>query len=153
MDGVKVKNPNPFLFPANNWGLCDVKNLSNGSHVITLNITTTGRPFYLDRIRYTPTTNLENPPTNQSLLIRYTDSRISYDSNWKDSNLGGMATSQMGASMVFSFFGEKISFISAQGTKELIITSHSHLQRYLALMFCRKPTGAFSSPCKRKLFD
>ena len=107
VDGVKVGSPDLYPYQENNWALCDVRDLPSGRHVITLNVTSAGHSFYLDRIRYIPTTNLESPPTNQSLQIGYSDLRIDYDSNWRDfGDSMGKLTSQIGATMTFSFFGE-----------------------------------------------
>ncbi|KAJ7078729.1 hypothetical protein B0H15DRAFT_933710 [Mycena belliarum] len=107
VDGIPISNPQPtFQFAENNWILCDQPRISPGSHVLTIQVQSKGRPFYLDDLVYTP---LPGDTFDSAVLIySNTDPGVSYSAQW--TNFGGEnATQTNGAQVALSFEGTSAS--------------------------------------------
>ncbi|KDR80873.1 hypothetical protein GALMADRAFT_115932 [Galerina marginata CBS 339.88] len=102
IDGVQIPI-DPFQFFENNWVLCNADNLSNSSHVLTVNASAHKRTFWLDYLKYTPS---DSDDFNDALVfVPHTDAEISYDHHWEP--LGAMATvtNLKDSTATFSFIG------------------------------------------------
>jgi hypothetical protein len=109
--------------PENNQVLCEREHLNDESHNITVKISTTGRPFWLDYIQFNPSPSL----SLETAVIRVEsgDTGVFYDTNWKTTKTGLARLTQVkDSSARFSFTGMYIQ------------NYHSHfgsLHRHLSL--------------------
>ncbi|KAG6873170.1 hypothetical protein C0995_002019 [Termitomyces sp. Mi166 len=109
VDQISIGATKPFQFPENNWVLCEEETITDGVHVITINVTSTGNTFWFDYITYTP-----SPSTSYEtavLLVQNTDSAMIYGAGW--GALGGTAnmTTKVGSEAIFSFVGTSLTWV------------------------------------------
>ncbi|KAJ7326177.1 hypothetical protein DFH08DRAFT_884997 [Mycena albidolilacea] len=107
IDEIKIENPNPtFQYPENNWQLCDQATIASGSHTLTIQVTSKGQPFYLDRILYTPL------PTAgyDGAVLEYTntDTAVSFGTGWREWGVQNV-TQTSGAQVALNFHGTAVS--------------------------------------------
>ncbi|KAJ7858395.1 hypothetical protein B0H14DRAFT_2351675 [Mycena olivaceomarginata] len=109
IDGVAIPEQNPtFKYPENNWNLCAQSQLSTGTHILTINVQTTGRTFYIDYLLYTPTADVDLD--GAVLEYRNTDASVSFQSGWQ--TWGGQNVTQSnGASVALNFHGTAVTLI------------------------------------------
>ncbi|KAF8159324.1 hypothetical protein B0H34DRAFT_703013 [Crassisporium funariophilum] len=108
LDDVETKPTDFFGFPENNWSFCEWDNIANGSHVVSLNVTSHGHTFYFDSLTYNPSVNLNSSQIGESLLVLNTDSGFKYGGNWTVHERG-MLTNEFGATAKFPFYGTSVS--------------------------------------------
>lgn len=101
VDGVSLGPPSYPNISVNNWPLCQHA-LPDGSHELTVGVSSTVTPFYFDYLLYTPSTNI--PLENATIYVDNTDTSIVYDSTWSPDQ-GGNATSSPGGEVTISFVG------------------------------------------------
>lgn len=103
VDKISIGAAKPFEFRENNWLLCEQKELNDGLHEITLNVTTTGNTFWFDSLQFTPSSSASYE--SAVLLVDNQDPAIKYDSKW--GALGGTAnfTQASGSEVKFNFTG------------------------------------------------
>ncbi|KAF8170911.1 hypothetical protein K438DRAFT_1982468 [Mycena galopus ATCC 62051] len=69
VDGIPISNGNPtFPYFENNWPLCGPVDMTDGAHVLTIQVQSKGQPFYFDYLTYTP-------PRTPFLTRRFCSSR------------------------------------------------------------------------------
>ncbi|KAF7314013.1 hypothetical protein HMN09_00559800 [Mycena chlorophos] len=105
VDGVAMST-STFAFFENHWQLCSQDTLAVGSHVLDVQVHSSGTPFYVDFLAYTPLAN----DTFESAVLVYesTDEAVSFSSGWTD--LGGEnATQSAGASVALNFHGTSVT--------------------------------------------
>nr|GAT60394.1 predicted protein [Mycena chlorophos] len=105
VDGVAMST-STFAFFENHWLLCSQDTLAVGSHVLDVQVHSSGTPFYVDFLEYTPLAN----DTFESAVLLYesTDEAVSFSSGWTD--LGGEnATQSAGASVALNFHGTSVT--------------------------------------------
>ncbi|KAJ6483999.1 hypothetical protein C8R45DRAFT_294879 [Mycena sanguinolenta] len=106
VDDTQISNPNPtFKYPENNWPLCEQSEISEGSHVLTIQVQSKGQPFYFDYLLYTP------PPDasfdTAVLLYPNTDPSVAFGSGW--GTFGGEnGTNVHGAQVSLFFHGTSV---------------------------------------------
>lgn len=114
VDGESIGSEAPFETLQNNWPLCLAPDLlEDREHTLTLNITTRGRPFYLDQVRILPSFDSERQPSSASVVVEQSDLAITFndEENWPASNGSIRSTSADGASLSMNFTGTKLSFV------------------------------------------
>ncbi|KAJ7441088.1 hypothetical protein FB451DRAFT_987780, partial [Mycena latifolia] len=103
VDEIEISNPQPtFKFPENNWILCDQPQIAPGPHVLTIQVESKGRAFYLDDLVYTPLPDA----TFESAVLVYpnTDPAVSFSQGW--STFGGENGTQTAeAQVALNFHG------------------------------------------------
>ncbi|KAF7376853.1 hypothetical protein MSAN_00102800 [Mycena sanguinolenta] len=107
VDGEKISNPDPtFQLPQNNWLLCEQSTLAEGSHVLTVQVQSKGRPFYFDYLKYMP------PPdaSFETAVLCYpnTDPSLSFSSGWRSLVDGAKVTNEYGSQVTLSFQGTSV---------------------------------------------
>ncbi|KAJ7107897.1 hypothetical protein C8R44DRAFT_744473 [Mycena epipterygia] len=103
VDGTQIP-PNTFDAVENNWRLCQQDEMASGSHVLTIQVNSKGRAFYLDSLLYTPTPDTVFEST--VLKYEYSDPAISFSSGWKDD--GQQLTQTKNAQVTFNFQGTSV---------------------------------------------
>jgi hypothetical protein len=104
IDGVSIGSTSPFQYAENNWVLCTWNNNgTSGSHVLTVNATSNGHPFYFDWLQYEPPQSAS--VENAVVFLDHMDAAIQYDSSWQA--LGGSAnmTTNQGSIVMLDFIG------------------------------------------------
>jgi hypothetical protein len=106
IDNVSIGATNPFNFVENNWVLCSAENLTDTSHVMTVNAKSNGTTFWFDYFQYIPSVDISSSTDGELVMIDNMDPDIHFDSSWQ--SLGNIAnmTSTKGANVTFSFIGE-----------------------------------------------
>jgi hypothetical protein len=81
IDGVSVGPNDPVPYPENNWVFCNWPDGVAGEHTLSVQVTTLGQTFWVDRIEYNP---LPGPTTTNGQVVKipYTDEGIRYGSGW-----------------------------------------------------------------------
>ena len=106
VDGVSL--PSTTLSPStpeNRLLFCEEDGLSNGLHVITMNVTVSNqKTFWFDYIQYlpSPSMSLDQPA---SFFIEAGDSQFQYGTGWSPKFPGNM-TGQFGSTFSFEFNGD-----------------------------------------------
>ncbi|GJJ15938.1 hypothetical protein Clacol_010217 [Clathrus columnatus] len=115
LDGIDIE-PNPFQFPENNWELCSVDSIPDGSHELVVNITSNGMPFYLDYLEYraSATISLEN----SLILIDNNDPAIDYISGWDPLGSTANQTTDPDGLVKVTFVGTQLSWYGFIPTEE-----------------------------------
>ncbi|KAJ3515228.1 hypothetical protein NLJ89_g1896 [Agrocybe chaxingu] len=108
VDGVAIEKIG-FDFIENNWVMCTVQNLSDGPHILTVNATSRGRPFWFDYVRYLPSAGVSLD--NALVYVNDTNPSVQYDSNWQPLGDVGQMTSVQGAKVMFQFRGTGLTWI------------------------------------------
>ncbi|CAA7265199.1 unnamed protein product [Cyclocybe aegerita] len=108
VDGVAIEKIG-FEFIENNWVMCTVQNLSDGPHILTVNATSRGRPFWFDYIRYLPSAGVSLD--NALVYVDDTNPSVQYDTNWRPLGDVGQMTSVQGAKVMFQFTGTGLTWI------------------------------------------
>ncbi|KAJ7439766.1 hypothetical protein FB451DRAFT_145463 [Mycena latifolia] len=108
VDGITIPSPDPtFSSQENNWPLCRQDTIASGSHVLTVQVTSKGRPFFLDSLVYTPP---ENALFESAVLIYpHWDPTINFTSGWKED--GEELTQTQNAQVTLSFHGTSASLL------------------------------------------
>lgn len=109
IDGVSIGSTSPFQYAENNWALCTWNNNgASGSHVLTVNATSNGHPFYFDWLQYEPPQSAS--VQNAVVYLDHLDAAIKYDSSWQA--LGGTAnmTTVAGSNVTLDFIGTQLSW-------------------------------------------
>jgi hypothetical protein len=104
VDNISIGATAPFQYDENNWLLCEQANLIDGSHEITVNVTsTTGQPFWFDYVQYAPSASVSEQTAY--VIVDHLDPAIQYGNGW--AALGGTAnmTSTQGSVLQFNFTG------------------------------------------------
>lgn len=103
VDGVSVPSAN-VTAPENRLLFCEKNGLSDGPHVITVDVTVSNeQTFWFDYIQYLPSASMS---LNQvSLSIDANDSQIQYGTGWSPIFPGNM-TGQTGSTFSFNFNGD-----------------------------------------------
>ncbi|EFI28314.1 hypothetical protein CC1G_13843 [Coprinopsis cinerea okayama7 len=111
VDGRSIGAEDPFPTHQNNWPLCLAPTLSDEEHVLTLNVTSSGTPFYFDQIKYLP--SMSAPPSDATVVIEQSDPTITFlpEESWVNVNESAKSTSEVGAGLSVSFTGTKLTWI------------------------------------------
>ena len=104
IDG-KIWPTNPLSSPENRWPLCENDSLSDGEHIIVVQIQVPkGQQFWFDYMQYLPSENV--PLDNANIYVDSTDLDIMYGVGWSDFELGrGGEALTPGTSLNLSFHG------------------------------------------------
>ncbi|KAF8198144.1 hypothetical protein K438DRAFT_2016262 [Mycena galopus ATCC 62051] len=98
-----------FLFPENNWLLCNQDTLVPGPHTLTIKVQSKGTPFYFDRFMYTPLPGVEI----DGAVVDYAfgDPAITYSSGWVFYTVENTQniTQTNGAQVTLNFHGTAVS--------------------------------------------
>ncbi|KAF7327148.1 hypothetical protein MKEN_00291600 [Mycena kentingensis (nom. inval.)] len=107
VDGKAISQPdNAFPYPESNWMLCKDETLAGGEHTLRVKVTTSGRPFYLDYVDYTPLP--DESPASPTLLVIHNDPSVAFGTGWTAfepemiSNIGG-------SQVTFNFHGSYVT--------------------------------------------
>ncbi|KAF8163682.1 hypothetical protein B0H34DRAFT_672630 [Crassisporium funariophilum] len=109
VDEISIGAHNPYQFPLNNWVFCDVDQLVDGPHVLTVNATVArAQTFWFDQIQYVPSASV--PLEQQTILVDSLDPELQFGPQWR--NLADVAnsTSTQGTQLVFNFTGIQLSW-------------------------------------------
>ncbi|KAF8157835.1 hypothetical protein B0H34DRAFT_706329 [Crassisporium funariophilum] len=109
VDNVQVDTGDPFPFPENNWPLCTARTLSDGLHVITVNVTVKAQPFWFDQIQYIPSSVV--PLDNATILVDIPDPIIRFSPGW--TTLAGLTvntTNEAGSTVEIDFIGDSLTW-------------------------------------------
>ena len=95
----------PLFDPPNNGALCEERNLADGPHVITVDVTqsTGNRTFWFDYLRYIPSPNVSQDFAY--VVVPNADPAIKYGTGWTPLIDLGNRTSTAGAELTFDFIG------------------------------------------------
>ncbi|KAF9053159.1 hypothetical protein BJ165DRAFT_1523884 [Panaeolus papilionaceus] len=109
VDNIKVDS-NPFKFYENNWWLCEPKAifLDDGPHILTVNATPRSHPFWVDRIDYSPSANVNME--DKTVFVDHTDSEIQFGAGWDAQGETANITRQTGSKLNFFFYGISVSW-------------------------------------------
>ncbi|KAF8875437.1 hypothetical protein BD779DRAFT_212451 [Infundibulicybe gibba] len=109
VDGVDIGRTSRFNFPINNFLLCDGKNVTDGNHTLTINVTMSHESFWFDYVTYIPSTTV----SLESAIVRVErlDPAIVYDSGWGDLGNFSNFTFTNGSQLKFDFIGKSVSWI------------------------------------------
>ncbi|KAJ2930042.1 hypothetical protein H1R20_g7068, partial [Candolleomyces eurysporus] len=99
------KNPST----QNNWLLCDWTDLSDGQHVVTVNISSNGQGFWFDQIYYKPSSDVKLE--GSTVFVGGNDPAVSLDSAWKPLEEIGYMTQTAGATAKFKFTGSRVTWV------------------------------------------
>jgi hypothetical protein len=107
VDNVSIGATAYFQYPENNWLLCQKPQLNDGSHVLTVKVTSGGHTFWFDYIRYTPSASVST--TTSILLVDNHDPAIVYGPGWGALGSTATFTTNLGSEMSFDFTGTLFS--------------------------------------------
>lgn len=102
VDKIQIPSGEPTRGVQNNWHLCDQPDMADGDHVLTVNVTTAGRTFWLDHIQYTPSNDV--PLDAAVVKVDNLDPSIVFDTAWRAHSATNM-TQTPGSKMTFNFTG------------------------------------------------
>ncbi|KAJ7439767.1 hypothetical protein FB451DRAFT_1445446, partial [Mycena latifolia] len=108
VDGITIPSPDPTSSSQeNNWPLCRQDTIASGSHVLTVKVTSKGRPFFLDSLVYTPPADT----VFESAVLIYPDGdpAINFTSGWKEDEQE--LTQTQNAQVTLSFHGTSASLL------------------------------------------
>ncbi|KAF8159353.1 hypothetical protein B0H34DRAFT_767602 [Crassisporium funariophilum] len=108
IDNVSIGSTNPFQFSENNWVLCSKQNLTDESHVLTVNVNSKGRNFWFDSIHFNPSDSV--PSDNALLSIENNDPSIRYDSSWEALGETATMTRTKDAKVSYDFTGVSLAW-------------------------------------------
>ncbi|PPQ74588.1 hypothetical protein CVT24_004186 [Panaeolus cyanescens] len=131
IDGTQIQTEPITLDRNNNWPFCRWSGLSEGSHTVTLNISSNGIPFYFDWLSFVPSSARIRPMgTSETILIPSSDPAITFDSSWTNlpDPLIGKATSQSGGSVTVSFSGTSIVWYAVAPSGTAIAPSKGRIR-------------------------
>ncbi|KAJ7020040.1 hypothetical protein C8F04DRAFT_1014661 [Mycena alexandri] len=109
VDGIAIQNPEPtFQFPENNWPLCEQNTIPSGQHILTVEVTSKGQPFYFDSLIYTPSPDA----VFESAVLLYPDGdpALSYGPGWKED--GEQVAQTANTQVTLNFYGTSATLIS-----------------------------------------
>ena len=102
IDG-KIWPTNPFSSPENRWPLCENDSLSDGEHIIVVQIQVPkGQQFWFDYMQYAPSENV--PLENANIYVDNTDPDITFGGDWPNYSHGQEASTP-GSSLKLNFHG------------------------------------------------
>ncbi|KAF8656753.1 hypothetical protein AX16_002432 [Volvariella volvacea WC 439] len=107
VDGEKRERTNYTEIPQNNYLLCDIDDLSPGEHRLLLNVTSSGRPFWLDSLRYTPAR--DNAVESPTVQVSNTVFAMDFDKSWVRRGLSKY-TQTKGGAYQYAFIGSTIAW-------------------------------------------
>jgi hypothetical protein len=103
VDGVSVPSATVSV-PENRLLLCEKTGLSDGPHVITVNVTVSNQQtFWFDYVQYLPSPSMSLAQV--SLSIDADDSQLQYGTGWSPISPGNV-TGQTGSTFSFEFNGD-----------------------------------------------
>ncbi|KAJ7642129.1 hypothetical protein FB45DRAFT_738035 [Roridomyces roridus] len=98
----------PFNFPESNWPLCSIGTLAPEEHLLTVQVQSQTRPFFLDSLVYTPVPGAVFP--SAVLIYPEGDPALTYSAGqWKEA--GEQVTQTPGASVTLEFHGTSATLI------------------------------------------
>ncbi|KAG5735203.1 hypothetical protein E4T56_gene4807 [Termitomyces sp. T112] len=109
VDQISIGATKPFQFAENNWQLCEQASMTDGPHVLTINVTSAGNTFWFDYLTYTPSPSASYETT--VLLVQNTDSAITYDSGWGELGNTANMTTKVGSEVKFDFVGTSLAWV------------------------------------------
>ncbi|KAJ7642154.1 hypothetical protein FB45DRAFT_1126463 [Roridomyces roridus] len=138
VDGKLIPN-STFSLPESNWPLCSIGTLAPEEHVLTVQVQSQRRPFFLDSLVYTPVPGAVFP--SAVLIYPDRDPALTYSSGqWKEA--GEQVTQIPGASVTLEFHGTSATLIghtsnsfppnASSGRYFLIVHFPAHQQLLLA---------------------
>ncbi|EDR06598.1 uncharacterized protein LACBIDRAFT_294669 [Laccaria bicolor S238N-H82] len=109
IDGVSIGSTSPFQYAENNWALCTWNNNgASGSHVLTVNATSNGHPFYFDWLQYEPPQSAS--VQNAVVYLGNLDAAIKYDSSWQSRGNTANMTTKGESKVTVDFIGTQLSW-------------------------------------------
>jgi hypothetical protein len=105
VDGVSIGSTKPFPYPENNWVLCDQPQLSDGDHVLSVNVTTMGTTFWFDQLQYKPSPGASFGNETNVVVVSLSDPAIKYGPGWVRLGDTANSTTTLGAQVKFNFTG------------------------------------------------
>ncbi|KAF9528099.1 hypothetical protein CPB83DRAFT_907035 [Crepidotus variabilis] len=110
IDQQSIGASDPFQFAENNWQFCKSRQLQDGLHTLTINVTIAKKQtFWLDRIEYIPSATMS--VEHSDILIENNDPGLRYGQGWRSFNNTNM-TQKKGALLEFQFTGVSTSWYS-----------------------------------------
>ena len=106
VDKAKIPSTKPFPYAENNWRFCGVDKLPGGNHTLTVSTNTGNKKFWFDYLVYTPSNATSDAPI---VSVPHNDSAVVKDSKWVPLTSAWTMTQTKGASLSFTFTGEKCS--------------------------------------------
>jgi hypothetical protein len=104
IDGVSIGSTSPVPYAENNWLLCTWDNNgTSGSHVLTVNATSNGHPFYFDWLQYEPPQSAS--VQNAVVYLGNLDAAIKYDSSWQSRGDAANMTTKEESKVTVDFIG------------------------------------------------
>ncbi|PPQ75095.1 hypothetical protein CVT26_011907 [Gymnopilus dilepis] len=108
VDGTTIPTTT-YAISENRLDLCETDTLSDGTHTITVKVTSTDQhTFWFDYVQYFPSANANLD--NVALSIDSSDSGINYGTGWT-AHAPGQMTQQTGSTLSFSFQGVSLTWI------------------------------------------
>ena len=93
-----------FGMTENNWVLCQIDQLQDGPHILSLKVTVLHQQtFWIDQIQFLPSSNV--PLDNSTVRVDSSDPSIQYSSGWKESDGIVNLTQNSGSTIAYEFFG------------------------------------------------
>ncbi|KDR73720.1 hypothetical protein GALMADRAFT_251531 [Galerina marginata CBS 339.88] len=109
VDNVRVPPSDPFQFQENNWGFCGKGQLSDGPHVITVNVTVMkAQTFWFDSLQYVPSPSLALDQA--AVLLDSFDPLLQYGPGWGALGGGANMTGQTNSIANIDFVGVSVSW-------------------------------------------
>ena len=103
VDNVSIGATTYFQYPENNWLFCQKGQLSDGPHVVKVNVVSNGHTFWFDYIRYAPSASVSTQ--NSVVVVDHLDPAIVYGTGWGALGTTATFTNNLGSDMSFKFTG------------------------------------------------
>ncbi|KAF8624378.1 hypothetical protein AX15_005907 [Amanita polypyramis BW_CC] len=111
VDGQSIGSTQPFIYAENNWLLCDKTGLTDGPHVLTLNVTTMGTTFWFDFLQFTPPPNKSYGNGSNVMSLSNLDPGIEYLTGWGPLGSTANCTTVPGSQAIFNFTGTSLTWV------------------------------------------
>ena len=132
VDGASFGSTKPFLYTENNWLLCQGTQLSDGDHTLTVKVTTMGSTFWVDQLRFTPSSGASSG-SGTVLFVDRNDPTVDYGSGWTHLGDSAEMTTTRGSQLTLSFTGKPFSCLLF-----LFLKPHSPYHQFL--LFQERPS-------------
>lgn len=113
IDGVSIGPTAHFAYPENNWVFCSWGDGVAGKHTLTVQATTLGQTFWVDKIEYVPLPEA-SVPSVQAVAVQYMDGAIHYGAGWATLLNFARFTTESGTTVEYEFEGKYPFLLSLQ---------------------------------------
>jgi hypothetical protein len=101
VDNVSIAT-NPGIPDSNNQVFCTA-NLNDGTHVLRVNVSSEGQPFWLDGLHYSPSPTVSL--STAEVIVEQNDAALIYSPGWQALGPDAVMTLVNGAQCTFNFTG------------------------------------------------